>query len=205
MNKSQKFNTTPPLKPSWYCPRFHMLNSTCERTQYSSLVWKQHHCMFKCSEWLFTSNPHTSVIVQNLNFSCFWQMQCAAATELVKRLHLPLSPRVSPTGQVGIDWQRIYRTIASHLLPFAPIQTHTHARTSTHSHSHRDTLTSTDTLTDIHTYIDFSPLLSVFRSFPASLHLPKWQGRQCSAAELSLCSVSVCAHARICAFASKHT
>lgn len=60
------------LKPPSCCPRFTLL----VKEQQKSLVWKQHHCAFKCgAEWLFRSKAHASAVVQNRNLSCFWQKQ----------------------------------------------------------------------------------------------------------------------------------
>ncbi len=130
----------------------HCSTRTCERTTIqASLVWKQHHYAFKCgAEWLFTSNPHASAVVQNLNFACFWQKQHGAATKLLNRSHLPLSPRMSPTGQLEVDCQLICRTIDNHLLPLL-LHTYMNAHVNKHTYTH----------TYMHTYLSpHSPCLT---------------------------------------------
>lgn len=48
----------------------------------------------------------------------------------LERLHLPLGPRVSPTGQLELNWQLIGRTMDNHLVRSTPTP-RTHAQTPT--------------------------------------------------------------------------
>lgn len=109
------------------------------------------------------ATPHASAIVQTLNFGCFRQK---SNVERLQSLHLPPSPRVSPTGQLEVDCQLICRTIDNHLLPLL-------LHTSAHKHVNKSTNTHTRTAFD-------SPT--------------KLTGMKCSAADLSPCFVSVCVH-----------
>lgn len=48
----------------------------------------------------------------------------------LERLHLPLGPRVSPTGQLELNWQLIGRTMDNHLVRSTPTRRQ-HAQTPT--------------------------------------------------------------------------
>lgn len=80
------------------------------------------------------ATPHASAIVQTLNFGCFRQK---SNVERLQSLHLPPSPRVSPTGQLEVDCQLICRTIDNHLLPLLlHTSAHKHVNKSTNTHTH---------------------------------------------------------------------
>lgn len=160
----QEFDPTPLLKAImvlYKTPQAQL--TTHERTTIQArLVWKLHHCAFKCApECRFKSNPPTPPLLLKSSISLVFDK---SNVERLQSLHLPPSPRVSPTGQLEVDCQLVCRTIDNHLLPLLlHTSTHKHVNKSTNTHTHR--LDSPTKLT----------------------------GMKCSTADLSPCSVSVCA------------